>query len=169
MTVELTDEPRLRQTSVRVGPGTEAAARVGEAFGLALPMVVGETASSAAHTALWLGPDEWLVVTEAGAAVPALDALLLPGERGLVVDVSANRTTLALSGGDARGTLEKGCPTDLHPRAFGPGSAVVTTLARVPVILWQTGPEAYRILPRSSFTGYVTRWLRDAMAEYAPA
>ena len=51
----------------------------------------------------------------------------LDGDPGSVVDVSANRTTLELSGPPAREVLEKGCPLDLHPRAFGPGRAVSTT------------------------------------------
>ena len=55
---------------------------------------------------------------------------------------------------------------DLHPRAFAPGWAVSTTLARVPVLLWQTGEETYRLLPRSSFADYVARWLLDAMVEF---
>jgi len=62
--------------------------------------------------------------------------------------------------------LEKGCPVDLHPRAFGPGRAVSTTLARVPVVLWQTGETSYRLLPRASFADYVARWLLDAMVEF---
>jgi len=163
VTVELTAEPRLGQTSVRVLPATSAAERVGAAFGLTLPDAVGLTAASGPHTALWLGPDEWLVVTETGADVPPPGGMLLPGERGLVVDVSANRTTLTLSGPSAREVLEKGCPVDLHERSFTPGRAVVTTLARVPVILWQIAPAAYRLLPRTSFAAYVTRWLHDAM------
>jgi sarcosine oxidase, subunit gamma len=81
--------------------------------------------------------------------------------------VSANRTVLELTGPQARAVLEKGCPVDLHPRAFGPGRAVATTLARVPLLLWQTEDETYRLLPRSSFADYTARWLLDAMQEYA--
>ena len=84
-----------------------------------------------------------------------------------MVDVSANRTTLELSGPAARETLEKGCPADLHPRSSGPGTAVTTALGPVPVLLWQTGPTTYRVLPRSSFADYVARWLLDATTEFA--
>ncbi|MFB6847304.1 sarcosine oxidase subunit gamma family protein [Streptomyces sp. NPDC056373] len=74
---------------------------------------------------------------------------------GSVVDVSANRTTLELSGPSARQVLEKACPLDLHPRFFGPGRAVSTTVGPVAVLLWQTGEApAYRLLraPRSPAT-----------------
>jgi heterotetrameric sarcosine oxidase gamma subunit len=83
------------------------------------------------------------------------------------VDVSANRTTLELSGPAARQVLEKGCPLDLHPRAFGPGRAVSTTVGPVAVLLWQVDDvPTYRLFPRSSFADYLARWLIDAMSEY---
>ena len=89
------------------------------------------------------------------------------GAPGSVVDVSANLTTLELSGPAAREVLEKGCPLDLHPRAFGPGRAVSTTVGPIPVLLWQLDDSpTYRLLPRSSFADYLARWLIDAMSEY---
>ncbi|WP_405733731.1 hypothetical protein OG607_38120 [Streptomyces sp. NBC_01537] len=71
------------------------------------------------------------------------------------MDVSANRTTLELSGPAARQVLEKGCPLNLHPRAFGPGQAVSTTVGPVAVLLWQVDDvPTYRLFPRSSFADY---------------
>jgi sarcosine oxidase, subunit gamma len=83
-----------------------------------------------------------------------------------VVDLSANRTTLELSGPSARAVLEKGCALDLHPREFVVGSAYVTLIGSVPVFLWKVEEETYRILPRSSFADFLGRWLLDAMAEF---
>ncbi len=98
--------------------------------------------------------------------MPAL-AEAVAGAHAAVVDVSANRTVLELQGAAARAVLEKGCPVDLHPRSFTAGHAVSTTLARIPVLLWQVGPQAYRLLPRVSFADYVARWLVDASREFA--
>ena len=86
---------------------------------------------------------------------------------GAVVDLSANRTTLELSGPSARSVLEKGCHYDLHPRSFPPGTAVSTELGPVPVLLWKTDEHTFRILPRASFADYVVHWLLDAMTEFA--
>jgi sarcosine oxidase subunit gamma len=162
--VTVREVPFLTMVSVRVRPGSAAAGRIGEVLGAPLPETPGEVAGSGT---LWLGPDEWLVVSEA-APGPVVAELreALGDDPGSVVDVSANRTTLELSGPSARATLEKGCPVDLHPRSSGPGSAVATVLAKVPVLLWQTGPATYRLLPRSSFADYVARWLVDATTEY---
>ena len=162
-TVSLSEAPFLGMVSLRVDPSSVAAARVAAVLGAPLPASCGETPG----TTLWLGPDEWLVVTtnDPVALVDQLDAAL--GEDpGLALDVSANRTVIELTGPQARTVLEKGCPVDLHPRSFGPDRAVATTLARVPVLLWQTDDSTYRLLPRSSFADYVARWLLDAMQEF---
>jgi sarcosine oxidase subunit gamma len=166
--VALREVAFLGMVAVRMTPGSAASARLAERLGTGLPDRVGVVSSSGPHSALWLGPDEWLVVTEADGGELA-DELheALGSDPGSVVDVSANRTTLELSGPAARETLEKGCVVDLHPRSFGPGTAIATMLGPVPVLLWQTAAETYRVLPRASFADYVARWLLDAVTEFA--
>ncbi|MFJ9413689.1 sarcosine oxidase subunit gamma [Streptomyces sp. NPDC101227] len=166
--VTLTEWPFIAMVNLRVDPASEAAARVEKALGAPLPRQCGHTTAAGPHTVCWLGPDEWLVLSHGDAtAVAAEVRKALAGDPGSVVDVSANRTTLELSGPAAREVLEKGCPLDLHPRAFGPGQAVSTTVGPVAVLLWQVdGAPTYRLFPRSSFAGYLARWLIDAMSEY---
>lgn len=191
--VRLRELAFLTMVGLRVQPDSDAGARLATAVGIELPLRSGLTSGSATATAvIWQGPDEFLVVAPdrfgaggppaagspgagapfagsigGGASMPAdLVAALGTGE-GAVVDLSANRTTLELSGPSARAVLEKGCALDLHPRAFGPGTAVSTQLGPVPVILWQTAAQVYRVMPRASFAEYVARWLLDAMSEFA--
>jgi sarcosine oxidase subunit gamma len=165
--VSLAEVPFVAMVSLRANPVSPAAARVAAVLGAPLPSRCGEVTGTDSYDALWLGPDEWLVVvcTDAVALADQLTAAL-GEEPGLALDVSANRSVLELAGPSARAVLGKGCPVDLHPRSFGPGNAVSTTLARVPVLLWQTGEDTYRLLPRSSFADYVARWLLDAMVEF---
>ncbi|WP_433920016.1 sarcosine oxidase subunit gamma [Streptomyces canus] len=166
--VTLAELPFVTMVNVRVDPASAAADRTGRTLGAPLPRRCGDTAASGLHTILWLGPDEWLVLSRADAGtVTAKVRQALDGDPGSVVDVSANRTTLELSGPAAREVLEKGCPLDLHPRAFGPGRAVSTTVGPIAVLLWQLDDApTYRLLPRSSFADYLARWLIDAMSEY---
>jgi heterotetrameric sarcosine oxidase gamma subunit len=154
--------------SLRVDPASPAARALEGVLGARLPGSIGGVASQAPHHVLWQGPDEWLVVSQqpADVLVPALVGAVAGGHAA-VVDVSANRTILEVTGAAARAVLEKGCPLDLHARAFGPGRAVTTTLARIPLVLWQVGSNSYRLLPRSSFADYVARWLLDASQEFA--
>ncbi|EXU61950.1 sarcosine oxidase subunit gamma [Streptomyces sp. PRh5] len=164
--VTLAERPFFSMVNLRLDPASEAAGRVEKTLGAPLPRECGHTAASGTHTAVWLGPDEWLLLSEAPIDTAELRQALA-GDPGSVVDVSANRTTLELSGPAARQVLEKGCRLDLHPRAFGPGRAVSTTVGPVPVLLWQLDDApTYRLLPRSSFADYLARWLIDAMREY---
>ncbi|MEW1720558.1 sarcosine oxidase subunit gamma family protein [Streptomyces sp. NPDC093109] len=168
--VTLAERPFLTMVNLRVDPASEAADRIGKTLGTPLPGRCGHTATAGPRTVVWLGPDEWLVLsTDESAAVAAELGEALGGDpgSGSVVDVSANRTTLELSGPAARQVLEKGCPLDLHPRAFGPGRAVSTTVGPVAVLLQQVDDApTYRLYPRSSFADYLARWLIDAMSEY---
>ncbi|MFD5257409.1 sarcosine oxidase subunit gamma [Streptomyces bobili] len=164
----LTERPFLTMVNLRVDPASEAADRMGQTLGAPLPSRCGETTGSGPLTVFWLGPDEWLVLSRAEpSAVTAELNEALGDAPGSVVDVSANRTALELSGPAARQVLEKGCPLDLHPRAFAPGQAVSTTVGPVAVLLWQVDDTpTYRLFPRSSFADHLARWLIDAMSEY---
>lgn len=168
--VALLEKPFLTMMSIRVEPGSDAARKIEAVLGTGLPQHCGEVSAQGAHTVLWLGPDEWLVVS---ATTPeALLGSLQTGAgdgRAQIVDVSANRTVLEISGSAARDVLEKGCPTDLHPRAFADGTAITTTLARVPVLLWKIDATRFRVMPRASLARYVAAWLLDAAQEFAPA
>jgi sarcosine oxidase subunit gamma len=132
---------------------------------LGLPLAPNTTAPVAGGTALWLGPDEWLVVGGDAAAIER-ELHAAAGDAWVTfVDVSANRVVLALAGPCAREVLMKGCALDLHPRAFGPGRCAQTGLARAQVILECTDADAYRLYVRPSFAPYLTAWLADALEE----
>ena len=126
----------------------------------------------AAREALWLGPDEWLVVgppnTVAGFDRSAWrrfrfdDALAeQPDSTDSVVDVSANRVLVDLrsdDGHDRRWLLEQGCSLDLDPRTWRDGRCGQTLLAHVPVIL-QEREDATRIFVRPSYASWLVDWL----------
>src|SRR6185437_7209381 len=58
--VQLSPVPPLARFSVRGGP--DAIAAIGEAIGVTLPTTPARTNGSNDRVALWLGPDEWLVI-----------------------------------------------------------------------------------------------------------
>ena len=156
--VALRELPFLAQVELRVAHRrADAAAADGARLPLPLDAEHGGRRRRRPH-ALWLGPDEWLVVGAArerggarGRSWPARGAAT-----GSVVDLSANRTALEVAAPRARDVLAKGCALDLHPRAFGPGRCAQTLLGRAQVILWQASdgrlrhlrPPLVRDLPR---------------------
>lgn len=142
------------------------------------PPVVPNTAARAQGIALlWLGPDEWLVVAPAGTE-SALEARLadqVAPHGGCVTDVSETRATIVVSGPNARDVLAKGCPLDLHPRAFAPGACAQSLVAKAGVILYRADAGApgeharFELHVLRSFADYLWRFLEDAGQEYGVA
>lgn len=170
--VELSEIAFLTMVGLRVSRDSDAGARVASVTG-GLPAACGGVAGTGETSVLWLGPEEFLVVAPreaheslGGDLLRALREALGDGE-GQVVDLSANRTTFELTGPRARAVLEKGCSLDLHPRVLKAGTALSTEIGNIPVVLWKTGEETFRIFPRASFADFLGRWLLDAMREYA--
>ena len=173
--VAIRELPFRTMISLRAAPGSAAATAIAEAAGIALPTTVGEVAGDdrgEGAAILWIGPDEQLLVApaeHAGGRVALSSALkeALGEEPGQVVDLSANRTILELSGPKARAVLEKSVAVDLHDRAFEVGTAVATLAGSFPILLWRTDVETWRTLPRASFAHSFAEWLLDGAAEFS--
>ena len=114
---------------------------------------------------VWSAPGQWLAVAPSLRDLRDLSEAL----RGVasVTDQSDSRALVRISGAQARAMLAKGVAIDLHPRAFGPGRAAVTSIAHIGVQLWQrdAGPT-YDITVARSFAGSFWRWLEHAAAEF---
>ena len=176
-TVRLREVPFQTHLALRAA-SPEAVTALGHRLGAPLLQGVGTVSSGERGPGrpvdvIWLGPDEWLAVLgdeavtgESGRELVDAVGESLVGHRGQVVDVSANRATLELSGPSARAVLDKVIQLDLHPREFPVGRAVSTLLESVQVILWRTGEDTWLVMPRASFTEFVTRWLLDGMREF---
>ncbi|MGI5253858.1 sarcosine oxidase subunit gamma [Actinacidiphila glaucinigra] len=168
--LRLAELPFLAQIDLRLDPGGPAAEAAGLAVGAPLPLEPCTSVRTGDLAVLWLGPDQWLVVGPPGAQED-LEARLrkAAGEAHVsVTDVSAQRTTLLVSGPRARDLLAHGCSLDLHPEVFGPGACARTALARAQVVLVarEETRAGFWVLVRSSFAGYLTDWLLDAATEY---
>jgi sarcosine oxidase subunit gamma len=142
------------------------------AAGVELPVTPNTTARGSAVTALWLGPDEWLL-TAAPGEERVLAAALRAGLAGLtaaVVDVSESRTVIAISGPKARDLIAKGCTLDLHPRIFAAGACAQTGLARTGALIHAVeDTPVFEITVVRSFADYLWVWLTDAAREYGVA
>ena len=169
-TVKLREEPFVAMVDLRADPDGPAASRAAAILELELPTTPSTYVSTATLTAIWMGPDEWLIAagTQSGAVLEAQLRAAVGEHGGAAIDVSAQRTTLRLSGPDAREVLAKGCSLDLHPAVFTKGMAAQTTLGLAGVVLIALNDAGtdYGILVRSSFARYLADWLIDAAEEF---
>lgn len=147
---------------LRGGPTVRLAAEGG--LGVVLPAAACRAAVRGDSAALWLGPDEWLLIAGEHAA-PATAAALRAALTGLphsLVDVSHRQVALELAGPDAPLLLAAGCPLDLGTSAFPVGMCTRTMLAKAEIVLWRTGAEVFRIEVWRSFAPYVSAFLSEA-------
>ena len=171
--ITLSERPFRATMTLRGDPGDAGVlAAVRAAAAVDLPLEPNTTQRAGSVTALWLGPDEWLITAPAGeerVLVPALRASL--GDRpAAVVDLTESRTVIAVSGAPARELLAKGCTLDLHPRAFPAGACAQTGLARAGVLIHLVDETpTFEITILRSFADYLWAWLADAAREYGVA
>ena len=138
--------------------------RVAAAFGVEPAMEPCRAASNGERAALWLGPDEWLLLAregEASAIIDLLEKALDPLPHSLV-DISHRHTGLKLTGDRASLILNSGCPLDLSLNAFPVGMCTRTLLEKAEIILWRTVENAFQIEVARSFVPYVVRFLGQA-------
>jgi sarcosine oxidase subunit gamma len=155
--LDATEVPFLAQVDVRCLPDQAAS------FGL--PLVPNTALGDDARGALWLGPDEWLLVGLPGTAAATIAELedAFASTHHSVVDVSANRALFELRGADRLALLASGCGLDLD-RAGGwaPGRCAQTLFARAPVLL-QEREDATRVFVRPSLADYTVDRLLAAL------
>jgi sarcosine oxidase subunit gamma len=136
--------------------GPEVSAPAGAAFGAIPPLAPLRAAAQGARAALWLGPDEWLLLAEddepsLGVAVEAA----LAGVAHALTDVSHRQCAIELSGPGAARLLNAGVPLDLDPDAFPVDMVARTLLLKAEITLWRREAERFRLEVARSFAPYV--------------
>ncbi len=140
-------------------------AAVRDVAGMVLPTRPNSTSMDPQRQLLWLGPDEWLLKLRdrQGPAVATALQAALQGQHSAVVDVGHGFTTLLLQGPASADLLARGCPLDLHARAFPTGAVAQSHIAKASVIvLCIYAGVQYEVTVRRSFADYLARWLCEA-------
>ena len=131
-------------------------------LGLELPLQPNTLASTADCSALWLGPDEWLLVSRRHDHISERLAIA----DGWLTDVSHGRSAWRISGPHTLDVLAKGISVDLHIRAFAPGSCVQTGYAHVGVIVHRLDATTFDVYCARSYAQYLWHALTHAACEY---
>jgi sarcosine oxidase subunit gamma len=154
--------PPAARFVLRGAPAVMSAA--GAALGLNISATACRSARAGERAALWLGPDEQLLLA------PVADTQVLARQLGetlgalphSLVDVSHRQIALEVSGPQAQNILNAGCPLDLHLDSFPVGACTRTVLGKCDIVLWRTGAAAFHVEVWRSFADYASRFLAEA-------
>ena len=143
----------------------------GEALGMSLSMPACRASVHGSRAALWLGPDERLLLGEDASAADSAHRL----EQALgdlphsLVDVSHRQVGLVIAGPHAATVLAAGCPLDLDRSAFPVGMCTRTVLAKAEIVLWRIADDGFHLEVWRSFAAYVSGLIAEAARELAIA
>ena len=148
----------------------EFSSKVGKILGMILPNEACSTSNKEKITSLWLGPNEWLLVSNNEVPketnVYELEQILFDNisktNLGSVTNVTDHFTIFKLSGSNIFEVLSKGCPFDFDSRDFGDYKVVQTILNHVDVTIHRKSEYDVDLYVRRSFAGYLWDWLKDS-------
>jgi sarcosine oxidase subunit gamma len=151
----------------RIGLRAPAAsvAALSKALGVKLPSKPKSSASEGSRHALWLGPDEWLIIDQ-GDGNPLADVAEVKALHS-AADISHRNVGIAVTGAGVEATLSAGCPQDLALAAFPVGAASRTLMGKVEIVLLRTAEDAFRVECWRSLADYVFDFLDEAAKDAA--
>ena len=145
--------------------GAESARSVcSTAFNVDLPQALGPTTVGDGRAAIWLGPDEWLLIAEGvdpEVLAAEIEAALSTTPHSLV-DVSHRQVGIEVRGAVVGRALSAGCPLDLRLLAFPVGLATRTIFDKAEIVLWRREVLVFQVDVWRSFAPYLTAALTEA-------
>jgi len=156
---------RLAEPAIRlnVRADTAAAATIGMAIGVLLGTAPCRAVIVRDRTALWLGPDEWLVLAPESETALAQQPLAAFGS---VVDVSHAYVGIEVSGPRAAWCINAFNALDLDLHAFPVGACTRTLFGKAEIVLWRAEVEVFRIEVARSYAHYIRMCLDEASREF---
>ncbi len=156
----------LGKLNIRGDQSINAAVKV--ATGCNFPSSANKFQSTGERLVVWLSPDEYLLLCEAGKEKALQDTMvsMINSNRFSITDVSDSFCALSLNGPAIRDVLAKGCSLDLHPSKFVAGTCAQSLLSHAAVTLIALSNDTFILICRTSFAPYIHDWLVDASLEY---
>ena len=146
--------------------GDKARPSAGKAFGVAFPTDPCRAKTKDGRSALWLGPDEWLLLAPDGLRDEITASFAKMRNAHSAVDVSHRNTSILVEGALAEDILAAGCPLDLVEAEFPVGMCTRTVIGKVEVVLWRTAADSFHIEVWRSFADYLFKFLDEAAREH---
>ncbi len=148
----------------------EFASKVGKILGMILPKESCSTSTKEKITCMWLGPNEWLLVSNDKVTKESnnyeLEQILFEDisktNLGAITNVSDHYTIFNLTGSNIFEVLSKGCPFDFNSESFGDNKVVQTILNQVDVTLHRKSKVDVDLYVRRSFSKHLWSWIKDS-------
>ena len=143
---------------------------IGKNLNIILPTEASTSTSGEALTALWLSPDEWMLVSnetigEDTNTYKVEDNLInniSKANLGAVTDVSDQFVMINIKGSKVFDLLATGSPFNFNEFKNKKGSVVQTILSHIDVIIHLTEINSVNLLVRRSFSEHLHSWLNDS-------
>ena len=159
----------LMKLNIR-GKSRDFLTTIGKNINMILPLEANTSSSSNNYTALWLSPDEWMIVSNNTINKEnndyEIEKLLFnkisKTNLGSVVDVTDQLVTINLSGEKIFDLLSTGCPFDFNDFKSKKGASAQTLLTQIDVIIHHNEINSVNLFVRRSFSEHLMSWINDS-------
>jgi sarcosine oxidase subunit gamma len=154
-------KPGEAHTRISLRAGEEQIEAVNQVLSMSLPDKPKSSNSRGERIAMWLGPDEWLILDNEDSNIKDLPSDLAHTLCS-AVDISHRNTSISLIGANSADVINAGCPQDLSLDNFPVGGCSRTVLGKSEIILLRKAKNSFHIECWRSFSDYVWKYLVEA-------
>ena len=152
------------------GKKREFLTTVGKHLDMILPTEANTSSSSSKLTAIWLSPDEWMVVsnelieknTNSYNLEESLYNSISKTNLGAVIDVTDQFVMLELKGSKIYELFSSGSPYNFNDFREKKGSTTQTLLNNIDVIIQNKSENLVNLFVRRSFSEHLFSWINDS-------
>ena len=143
---------------------------VGKHLDMILPTEANTSSSSSKLTAIWLSPDEWMVIsnelieknTNSYDLEESLYNSISKTNLGAVIDVTDQFVMLELKGSKIYELFSSGSPYNFNDFREKKGSTTQTLLNNIDVIIQNKSENLVNLFVRRSFSEHLFSWINDS-------
>ena len=152
------------------GKKREFFTNIGKNLNMLLPTEANTSTISDKLTAIWLSPDEWMIVTNDEVKKDTneyqLNELLFndisKSSLGAIIDVTDQFVQLEIKGKNIYEIFSAGSPFNFSEFKDKKGSSVQTILNHIDVIVHNKGDQIVNLFVRRSFAQHLWSWINDS-------
>ena len=152
------------------GKKREFFTNIGKNLNMLLPTEANTSTISDKLTAIWLSPDEWMIVTNDEVKKDTneyqLNEILFndisKSSLGAIIDVTDQFVQLEIKGKNIYEIFSAGSPFNFSEFKDKKGSSVQTILNHIDVIVHNKGDQIVNLFVRRSFAQHLWSWINDS-------